>query len=102
MSYDDGEFSNYESALSLLRASGSLSNQPDPRMCYLAVMQAMASSVLAVADELRRQNDRGDAFTVELLSFFERLTEDPQPGPDGSLCSEQPAAAPDGQEGGKA
>lgn len=56
--------------------------------------------LMQIRDELRRQNDRGDAFNVELLSFFERLTEDPQPGPDGSpVGSGQPAAAPDGQEG---
>lgn len=57
----------------------------------LAAAQVLAT--LAMATELRRQNDRGDAFNAELLSFFKRLTEEPQPGDVSSLRSEQPAAA---------
>ncbi len=72
---------------------------PDMRLRIATVSQAYAS--LAVADELRRANDQRDTFNASLLEFFERLTEDPQPGPEGSLRSERPVAAPDGQEGGK-
>lgn len=72
---------------------------PDMRLRIATVSQAYAS--LAIVDELRRMNDRGERFNEAMLEFFERLTEDPTPGPDGSLSSRQPAAASDGQEGGR-
>lgn len=58
-------------------------------------------ALLEIRDELRRSNDSRDQFYTEVLGLLVRITEDPQPGPegDGSLRSGQPAAAPDGQEG---
>lgn len=70
---------------------------PDMRLRIATVSQVYAS--LAIVEELRRLNERGDRFNASLLEFFERLTEDP--GDVSSLRSGQPAAAPDGQEGGE-
>jgi hypothetical protein len=70
---------------------GELKWTPDMRLRIATAAHAYAS--LAILAELRRHNDRGDAFTTELLGLLDRITEDPQPGPDGSLRSGQPAAA---------
>jgi hypothetical protein len=58
-----------------------------------ALAAAQVFATLAVADELRRHNDRGDAFTVELLGLLDRITEDPQPGPDAQPADEEPPAS---------
>lgn len=89
MSYDDGQFSNYESAVSLLGASGSLSSLPDPRMSYLAAMQAITNSVLAVADELKALNSGRDQFHREVLDVLSAA----KSGDVSLLRSERPAAA---------
>lgn len=74
---------------------------PDMRLRIATVSQVYAS--LAIVEELRRLNERGDRFNEAMLGFFEKLT-DPFAAQeeDGSLRSGQPAAAPDGQEGGRA
>lgn len=54
-----------------------------------------------VATAIERMAERQDRFYTEVLDLLGRITEDPQSGPDGSLHSGQPAAAPDGQEGGE-
>lgn len=49
-----------------------------------------------VATAIERMAERQDRFYTEVLDLLGRITEDPQSGPDGSLHSGQPAAAPDG------
>lgn len=68
---------------------------PDMRLRIATVSQVYAS--LAIVEELRRLNERGDRFNEAMLGFFEKLT-DPFAAQeeDGSLRSGQPAAAPDG------
>lgn len=49
----------------------------------------LVSATLAVAEELRRLNDRGDRFNQVMLEFFERITEEPSPGPSGAGATAQ-------------
>ena len=56
---------------------------------------ATALNLAAIADELRRSNEDRDRFYREVLGVLSAAKD-----PEGSLRSRQPAAAPDGQEGG--
>jgi hypothetical protein len=66
---------------------------PDMRLRIATVSQAYAS--LAIVDELRRANDQRDVFNASLLEFFERLTEEPSPGPSPSKSFGYYAEDPD-------
>lgn len=76
-------------------------DEPGSTEAQHLMLNGIGRALLAVVEELRRSNEDRDRFYTELLGFFSKLTEEPQPGPDGSLRSGQPAAAPDGQEGGE-
>jgi hypothetical protein len=75
------------------QAAGFLHTVPtlleDPALAMLAATQASALAQLAVADEIRRANDQRDVFNASLLEFFERLTEEPSPGPSGDGATAQ-------------
>ena len=67
---------------------------PDMRLRIATVAQALAS--LSVVEELRRLNEGRDQWYREVLDLLSQAKD-----PEGSLRSKQPAAAPDGQEGGQ-
>lgn len=67
---------------------------PDMRLRIATVAQALAS--LTIVEELRRLNEGRDQWYREVLEVLTQAKD-----PDVSLRSGQPAAAPDGQEGGE-
>lgn len=75
--------------------NGELKWTPDMRLRIATVSQAYAS--LAIVDELRALNSDRSQWYREVLEVLTQAKD----GDVSSLRSEQPAAAPDGQEGGK-
>lgn len=76
--------------------------QEDPQQAAAICLLGVAEALKVIANEMVRSNEDRVVFYSTMREFFERLLEDPQPGPDGSPTgSGQPAAAPECEVCGK-